>query len=134
MLILNDSTSYFYTQDQPNSWVQYDFVDSKVRPTHYSIMSTSQYGKIEDNPQTWVILGSDTGNDDDWTELDSRENISCLDDINQSHTFSIQNPSKKDEHFRYLRLKQTGDSSGPSNKNLLQLSALEFYGSIITKR
>lgn len=134
LLILNDSTSYFYTQDQPNSWVQYDFVDSKVRPTHYSIMSTSQYGKIEDNPQTWVILGSDTGNDDDWTELDSRENISCLDDINQSHTFSIQNPSKKDEHFRYLRLKQTGDSSGPSNKNLLQLSALEFYGSIITKR
>lgn len=79
------------------------------------------------------MKSADTGLEDDWTELISMEGITCLDDINLFHTFHIQNPSKQDEHFRYLRLKQTGDSTG-SNNNILQLSALEFFGSIITKQ
>ena len=44
-------------------------------------------------------------------------------------TFKIQTEISEDKSFRYLKLKQTGDNS--SNKNLLILSAMEFFGELI---
>lgn len=47
--------------------------------------------------------------------LDSRNDISILDDGNVSHTFDIQNELEENESYRFLRLRQTGPNTQGSN-------------------
>lgn len=122
-----DNIHYFCSENIAGSWLQYDFIDKKVRPTHYSIRSTNEFGKGQFNLKSWVIEGSN--NENDWIELDYRKNVTDLDDYNAVQTFEIQKPSKPNESFRYLRIRSTGINSYGYNHILF--SALEYFGSII---
>ena len=73
----------------------------------------------------WVIEGSNSDDSSSWTVLDSRNNITSLDDKSAVQVFSIQ---KTGGFYRYLRIRQTGNNS--SNFSDLRLSALEYFGSI----
>ena len=73
----------------------------------------------------WVIEGSNSGSSNDWTVLDSRNNITSLDESNAVQIFSIQ---KTNEFYRHLRIRQTGENSRGSY--YLEISALEYFGSI----
>lgn len=128
-----DDEHYFQTKNEPNSWLKYDFNDSQVRPTHYSIKTRPDGGKGDNHPKNWVIEGSNTDNGQDWKILDSRNDVTLLDDGNKSYTFEIQNPLKKNESYRYLRLRQTGPNTQSGNYYYLTISALEYFGVLCSK-
>ena len=120
---LDDNQTCFESCNQTNSWLKYDFIYRKVRPSYYSIRS-SNASKGNNHPMNWVIEGSNTDSND-WTILDTRNNVTSLDDRCASQFFSIQ---KADTFYRYLRIRQTGPNS--ANYNNLEISALEYFGSI----
>ena len=124
---LKNYYNYFHSQNQPNSWIQYDFIDYKVRPTAYSIRTRHDYGRGHNQPKNWCIEGS---NDKiNWTVLDLQSDINFLDGTNKSHTFKIAKDLDEKECYRYLRYRLTGVETQGNYK--LVLSALEFFGSLI---
>lgn len=124
-----DSDAYFFcdTRNNYNSWLKIDFKKYKIRPTHYSVKS--RYNSICQNPQNWSIEVSNSGNDNDWKEIDSRRNITTFSEANQSDTYKIKAKLQSNESYRYIRFKQTGPSS--QNYNQLAISSLEFFGGLI---
>lgn len=125
----DDDKKYFMSDDQKNSWVKIDFKEKKVRPNFYTIQSRNGYERGCHHLKNWCIEGSNTNLDDDWKILDERNRISCLDDSSAIHTFEIKTKLKKDECFRFLRLRETGVNTGGHYH--LTLSALEFFGFLI---
>lgn len=127
---LENIQNWFLSKNEKNSWLKYDFKERKVRPTHYTIRSRNS-AKGWYHPQHWVIEGSNTDRDDDWKKLDSRNNITVLDDNSRIHTFKIQEKLSPNEFFRYLRIRQTGKDTSCDESHYLEFSALEYFGSII---
>lgn len=124
---LDDMTHYFSSDEEDNAWLKYDFIERKVKPTHYSIRTRHDYGKGRQHPKNWVIEGSD--DEIEWKILDSRKNEKRLDDKNAICTFEIKNNDNEINGYRYLRMRQTGANT--AGKNFLILSALEFFGTLI---
>lgn len=125
--------NYFQSKNEINSWIKYDFQDSKVHPTHYSIKTRHDGGKGDNHPKNWVIEGSNTDNGVDWKILDARNDVTVLDDGNAFHTFDIKNPLQQDESYRFLRLRQTGpNTQDEGNFYFLTLSALEYFGVLVS--
>lgn len=119
----DDNLHYFCSDDAPNQWLQYDFKNRKVRPTHYSIKTCHEYGKGQYGMMNWIVQGSNDGVK--WIELDYRKGVTDLDNFYAFHTFEIQ---KTTDFYRYLRITQNGPNSGGSH--YLIFSALEYFGSI----
>lgn len=119
------STNVFQTKNRPNQWIKYDFGKRRIRPSSYSIRSKSSSSWAHGgNLQNWVIEGS---NDDiEWKVLDRRSDVTALQINNQMETFYIDTLLQPDESFRYIRITQTGKSTG--DLDYLSLSALEFFG------
>lgn len=124
---LDNKQTRFASKNEENSWLQYNFKDRKIHPTHYSIRS-KPCGKNDWNPCHWVIEGSNTGNND-WKVLDTRSDIKVLDDTSVTHTFDIQEHLEPNECYQFLRIRQTGKNAASNNH--LGLSALEYFGTII---
>ena len=130
----DDVQSIAQTNNEENAWIKYDFKDRKVHPTHYS-MRSHEAGKGGNHPQHWVIEGSNTDRDDDWKMLDSRRNVTVLDESYRVHTFEIQEKLDSNEFFRYLRIRQTGKNTYTTGSwYYLTLSALEYFGTIILNK
>lgn len=126
---LDDKTHYFQSEDRQDAWIKFDFKDRKIRPSHYSIRTRHDWGKSGSHLKNWAIEGSNSNKPNDWKVLDSRSDISCLDDANAMNTFDITAKLEPDECFQYLRLRITGVNT--DNKHFIFLSALEFFGSLI---
>ena len=47
--------SFYLSNDEPNQWFMYDFVQSEVIPHQYSIRSTSGWGSDNENISNWII-------------------------------------------------------------------------------
>lgn len=121
---LDNNQTCFESDGYVNSWLKYDFISRKIRPSYYSIRSRNT-NKGDHHPMNWVIEGSNTDYLYDWSVLDTRNNITSLDDSCASQIFSIQ---KTDTFYRYLRIRQTGLNS--ANRHYLEISALEYFGSV----
>ncbi|KAK8897927.1 hypothetical protein M9Y10_000160 [Tritrichomonas musculus] len=128
---LENSQNYFQSAGKLNSWLRYDFIENKVRPTRYSIRTRHNCDGF--HPRNWVIEGSNTGgeSESEWTVLDSHQNDETLKGTSFSHTFDINKSEGSEEFYRYLRIRQTGNDS--NGENYLTLSALEFFGFLIEK-
>lgn len=129
VIVLNDMNSYFVSKGSniQNQWLKYDFKNKKIKPTYYAIRSRPDGEAGHYNPQTWVIEGSNSDRDDDWTILDSQNNVNYLDGQSLSHVFTIK--QSLNEYYRYVRFRQTGKNTG--NDYDIRFSALEFFGSIL---
>lgn len=122
---LDNASNYFASNDfHLNQWIQYDFKEKRIRPTHYSIRTRHDHAYC--NPQSWVIEVSNTGNNDDWRLIDKRENVASLSKSSATETFDIQTQLTSNESYRYIRLRQTGKSTG--DYNYLVISSLEYFG------
>ena len=118
---------HFCSKNEENQWIQFDFKDRKVRPNNYSIQTNL---KINDcNPQNWVIEVSNSGKENEWIVVDSRQNVTNIQKSNQIDTFKIKKQISSNASYRFIRLRQTGKSTG--NSNHLMLAAFEIFGALI---
>ena len=116
----------FCSDNEPDSWICYDFKEMRVTPTSYSI-GPSGWGAC---PVSWVLEAS---NDRDgvWTVIDRRENI---DELRRSQdkggdkgcNFTI---SGTDGSFRFIRLRQTGKND--RKRDSLIIGWLEIFGTLV---
>jgi hypothetical protein len=113
---------YFYTQNSPNSWIQFDFKDRLVCLTHYALKSDGHYGHLVE----WTVSGSKDGNS--WTIVDYQK-TQALNGRLLTKLFECGDKSSDSEFYRYFRLTQTGKNS--SGTDYLLLSNIEFFGSIV---
>lgn len=124
---LNNPRNYFQSNNERDAWLQYDFKDKKIRPTHYSIRSRHDFKN--NFMVNWIIEGSNSdGENKDWKILDRRSNVTCLCEQNAQNTFDINSILEPNESFRFLRIRQTGSDS--DGLYYLTFSALEFFGTI----
>jgi hypothetical protein len=115
-------SNYFASSNKSNSWLCYDFKDSLVRPSHYSIRSCAHSGLVGYQLVSWVI---EISNDyKEWMEIDRHENDPSL--LQVTGSFSITKPYK---FSRYIRLRQVGKTSGVNTGNLV-VTSFEVFGSI----
>lgn len=118
----------FYHSDGGRDWLLYDFKDKKICPTHYSIRTPSNHANRQ-FPMNWCIEVSNTGNENDWKIIDSRQNVTSVSSPNQSDTFNIGQKLANEESYRYVRFRSTGDSSGDCG--CIVISSLEYFGALI---
>ena len=117
-----NNQSSFRSHNLPDQWIQYDFKDHKIQPTHYSIRS-SNYNDDE-FMQNWVIEGS---NDiSQWKVLDTRTGVTNLIGLHAIYTFEISEQFQQDDFYRFIRIRMTGPNN--NHTNILNLSALEYFG------
>ena len=116
--------SYFYSMNNPNEWICFDFKEHRVVPTNYKIRSfpnSSNFG----HPKSWVIEGS---NDNSSYEIISEEkDNSSLNGKSVVCTFTINKQQKKE--YKYIRMRLTGPNW--FNKNGFLISSFEIYGKLI---
>lgn len=125
---LNDKSRHYSSNGERGSWLKIDFIERKIRPSHYSILTWGNY-KGHSHLQNWVIEGSNTDRENEWEILDSRKNDTSLDDPFAENTFSISTILKSGEFFRFLRIRQTGPNSRGTSQ--LIINAIEFFGEVI---
>ena len=120
--ILNPTwKSYFYTTDEPNSFLKFDFKTYRVKLSSYAIQ-TNATGTGGWHMQSWILECST--NDKDYTILDEYRGTELLNGKSKFSNFTLyQCP-----WFRFLKLTMTeknhwGDYS-------LLLSHLELHGEI----
>lgn len=100
-----ESDSCFFSRDEPNTWICYDFGDNQVIPTSYTLKSSSTVESGDHNLKSWVIEVSNDG--EEWTIIDSREDNDDLDGTGATHNFSIT-PGRVEQASRFIRLRETG--------------------------
>jgi hypothetical protein len=119
---LGSSSSFFHSLEIPRQWLCYDFKDSLVSPTHYSIR-TYQCGQNANHLKSWIL---EISNDDsNWKEIDRRENNVDLNGDRFVGTYSI---SGQRSEGRFVRLRQIGKNH--MNKDYLTVSGFELFGTL----
>jgi hypothetical protein len=115
------SESYFFSKNIPNPWFCYDFVDCRIKPTHYSIR-TPNGGADNHYPKSWVI---ETSIDEStWIEIDRYENDISLKGGNLTGLFKVS----RIEECRFVRFRQIGKTHYSSPTDYLVFSGLEIFG------
>jgi hypothetical protein len=116
--------SHFYSKSATNQWLCYDFGESRINLTHYSLRS--RYSGSEDDyyPKSWVIETSIEGSA--WVEVDRRENDVSLKGRNLTRLFEV---SRKEE-CRFVRLRQIGTNHCSSSDDRLVISGFELFGEL----
>ena len=121
------SCSYFYTLNEANSWVCYDFKDRGVIVTGYAIKSYP--GAPGGNHlKSWVLEVSKDG-----TKWDVADQRSSFTDLNSKAALCYMRIAKGiHEPCRFVRLRQIGPNHHGSYA--LCLSALELFGTLTSKK
>jgi hypothetical protein len=117
---LQNRSSCFHSNGEPNSWICYDFKAMEVTPSHYSILSHSAGPNQNDHPKSWCLEVSVDGTS--WTEVHRCDNNSDLNGLNQIGTYSVSRSVK----CRFVRLRQTGKTH--YNCDYLVLCGFEIFG------
>jgi hypothetical protein len=117
--------SCWYSNNEDNSWLRYDFKDMRIKPTHYSVRSRCN-GALNDNyPKNWVVEISNDGST--WTTIDERRNNSDLKGGNLTRTFTVS-PC---DYCRFIQIKQQGPTwfSGGIHYYFI-ISLFEIFGAV----
>jgi hypothetical protein len=118
--------THFGSKDLRNSWLNLDFKDMRITPTHYTMVTFHNVGKTWRAIflRSWILEGSEDG--EKWIELDRQSDSILLKGPDRMATFRIANRSL----CRMLRLRAT--ASGYGGLNCLELYAFEVFGTILT--
>lgn len=119
-----DQSDDFCSSNAQNSWICFDFKDSRIVPTNYQIKSYNCASA--DHPKTWVIEGKKDENSQ-FENLGGESNCSYLNGQCVSHVFQIKNSNEKE--FRFIRMRLTGPNW--CNRHYLQIGSFEIYGTLI---
>ncbi|OHT12772.1 hypothetical protein TRFO_17325 [Tritrichomonas foetus] len=117
--------STFWSANQPESWIKFDFLEMSVKLSGYTLKTTSGGGQGYYHMKSWIVEGSKDGID--WIEIDRQEEN---DDLNSSAAIKTYECQNQEEDYRFLRVKMIGPNHG--NSNYLVLTNIEFFGSLFT--
>ena len=118
------TNAHFQSNDEPNSWICYNFKERRVAPTSYSIRMCC-WGFM----RSWVLEVSNDGMN--WEVVDRQENSNDLRGAFMTHNFVLSSPPSGS--FRFIRLRQTGKNDGGLGgcpDDTLILTALEVFGTL----
>jgi hypothetical protein len=115
-----DWSQHWYSNNEANSWIQFDFKDRQILPTHYTVKSCNQGAHYL---LKWSLDGSNDGTS--WTNLDRRETNDLKGD-RIVKCYACESTESSSHFFRFIRLIQTGENS--SGYDHLMLTNLEFFG------
>ncbi|KAK8843238.1 hypothetical protein M9Y10_025092 [Tritrichomonas musculus] len=121
---IENTDSDFYTDNEKDSWICFEFKNHRVIPTNYTIKS------CKDDPnqyhlKNWIIEGSKDGKS--WMKIDEQTNCSYLNGSFYNHTFPIQEKGE----FKFIRIRITGSTWLKEGNYTLNICSMEFYGNII---
>lgn len=125
VILYEDKSKDFFSTNESNPWICFDFKDYSIRPTNYIIRSGS-YDENSVHPKSWIIEGSN--DNENWEILDEQVDCSCLNGKNRVHAFTI---TKKEENseYRYVRMHLTGENWCGCYH--MAIESIEFYGTLI---
>ena len=121
--VLGNEVVRFVTRAAPNSWVQFDFGQYRVAPTHYALRHYASWDT--EALRSWTLEGSEDGTT--WCLLSMVQNDASLNQRGATHTWAT-NQLFAGVHFRYLRLTQRGPNS--NRHHFLALSGFEVHGAL----
>ncbi|KAK8871571.1 hypothetical protein M9Y10_007304 [Tritrichomonas musculus] len=127
LLQYDDREQFFETDDEPNSWICFEFKKHEVKPSGYIIRSYCQDN--EDHPKSWKLEASKDGQS--WVTLDSQTDNDSLNGGGRVKLFPITSIEHKNKPFKYLRIQQTGPTWYSHSSHCLLMDSIEFYGKII---
>jgi len=119
--VLNNTNSYWCSQNLPNSWIQFDFKERKVSITSYSM-------NVGNRVKSWKVEGSTDGStfeiiDNKVDTTDFQNSNMNFDDPRSQKNFPVQ-PNNK--YYRYIRI--TSTSKSWHNYDYFGLYRVEFFG------
>ena len=114
--------NYWFSKNEPNSYIQFDFKSIRVCLTHYSLKSDGATGY---HLLSWILEVSNDGST--WEAVDER-NTQDLNGIYMVKTYECG--KRSDSFVRFVRMRQTGNNS--SGDNYFILSEIEFFGQLET--
>lgn len=128
MLDLDNITSFFQTNDTPNSWICFEFKNHQIIPQSYIIRTIN--GENNYHLKSWVVEGSNDKSN--WIKIDEHKNDNSLKGQSRVHLFNITKNSNE-QLFKYIRILQTGPNWFNNNdrSNILLIGSIEFYGRLI---
>ena len=118
-----ESESRFYSKDEPNQYILFDFKNYRINPTHYMIR-TQGCGANCCHMKNWVCEVSEDGIE--WIEGDKQENSSDLNGSFLVGIFSLKTEAPL--KYRFVRIRQTGLNW--FNDNRMIMCGVEFFGTL----
>lgn len=100
-----ENDNYYFSNDEDNVFVLFDFKDKLIQLNNYSIRSHCD-GKNCGHLRNWAVEASKDG--EKWEEIDNRSDDSSLNEPNTTSTFNVKKGNNK--FYRFIRLRQTGYS------------------------
>jgi hypothetical protein len=116
--------SFWFSNNEDNSWLCYDFKKMRIKPTHYSVRSRSNGLDNDHYPKNWFVEISNDGST--WTTIDEHRNNSDLKGKNLIRTFSVS-PC---DYCRFIRIRQQGYSWQSANQYFFVITSFEIFGDI----
>lgn len=129
--VLRDKRLFWVSAEEDCPWICYDFLQGRVRPTSYTLMSSPRPHDGY-HLKSWVIEVSNDGNQ--WVEIDRQMNCDELNGPSATAHFDIPKDMSRGR-FRYVRLTGAGPSHAPvesrlSNMHVFGLAAFEIFGTL----
>ncbi|EAY03445.1 hypothetical protein TVAG_412490 [Trichomonas vaginalis G3] len=121
-VIMPEMHDYWYSEEEKNPWLKFDFKQYQIKPTHYTLQSFN-CGQGYSHMKSWVLEG--LKEDDEWDILDTRTDNNDLNKVNGRETFECV----ANRYYRYIRLRMTGKNHFDGYYMCLQ--RIEFFGSYI---
>ena len=113
-----DWSGYWCSMNEPNSYVAVDFLEHRVKLTHYTIKTYNANAEWR-HLKSWVAEGSNGGN---WKEIHKIKRGSYLNGPFKVATFPVKNAA----YYQIIRIRMIGPNHyGDYN---LFLMGLEFFG------
>ena len=115
----------FATQSLSNSYVEFEFVNHRMRISHYGILTRP--GLSANFLKTWKFQGMNEKNE--WTTLHYKNNSNDLVGLNISKVYKTKSTTNT---FKRLRIIQTGPNS--DNSYHLVLNNIDFFGTLCSDK
>ena len=108
-----------------DAYICFDFKNKAVNLTSYTMKSNNN-SSGRNTLVNWVI---EVSNDKQkWEEIDRHEDVSSLKGSEIVATFNMKKQNNK--FYRFVRLRQTGDTWGSPDNKIFWFYYIEFYGRI----
>ena len=128
ILNYDDIGSFFQTQDEPNSWICFEFKKHQIIPFSYIIRTIDDENNY--HLKSWVV---EVSNDkQEWLTIDEHQNDSSLKGRSRIHLFKISKHFDNDS-FKYIRIRQTGPNwyNEDDRSHYLLIGCIDIYGTLI---